>query len=96
MLSIDRFGDEFLMKFDGGKKKLQTYTGVIMSVLMLVVLIAYSAIKVDILLSKKQVDIISAINEEYFDENLTFSSKQGLNFAFAVRGLNPSLGEIVF
>ena len=42
---------------------------------MLIVIIAYSVIKVDILLSKKQVDIISAINEEYFDENLTFSAK---------------------
>ena len=74
MLSIDRFGDEFLMKFDGGRKKLQTCTGSIMSILMLILLIIYTILKVDVLLNKKQVDIISANNEEHFDENNTFSS----------------------
>ena len=74
MLSIDRFGDEFLMKFDGGRKKLQTCTGSIMSILMLILLIIYTTLKVDVLLNKKQVDIISANNEEHFDEDKTFSS----------------------
>ena len=74
MLSIDRFGDEFLMKFDGGRKKLQTCTGSIMSVLMLIILIIYCTLKVDVLLNKKQVDIISANNEEHFDEDNIFSS----------------------
>ena len=74
MLSIDRFGEEFLMKFDGGRKKLQTCTGTFMSILMLIILVIYTMLKVDVLISKNQVDIISAINEDHFDENLTFSS----------------------
>ena len=53
-----------------------------MSILMLIILVIYMMLKVDVLISKNQVDIISAINEDHFDENLSFSSSQGLNFAF--------------
>ena len=72
------------MKFDGGTRKLQTCTGAIMSVLLLVVLIIYSVMKVNTLLSKQQVDVIAAINEEFYDEKLNFTEKQGLNIAFAL------------
>ena len=44
-----------------------------MSVLLLIVLIIYSVMKVNTLLSKQQVDVISAVNEEFYDEKLNFT-----------------------
>ena len=84
MSSLDRFGEAFTMKFDGGKNKLQTCIGAIMSVLLLFVLIIYGGMKFNTLIQKQQVDIITAINEEYFDDNLNFTEKDGLSFAFAL------------
>ena len=86
MTSLDRFGEEFTMKFDGGKRELKTCTGAIMSVLLLIVLIIYGVMKANTLINKQQVDVISAISEEYFDEKLNFTETRGLSFAFALPG----------
>ena len=46
--------------------------------------------KVNTLISKQQVDVISAINEEFYDETLNFTETKGLSFAFALPG-NPDI-----
>ena len=58
--------------------------GTVNSFLLLIVLIVYSYYKFDIMLGKKDVDILSAVKENYFKPDYTFGSKQGLNIAVAV------------
>ena len=48
------------------------------------ILIVYTYYKTDVLLQKKNVDILSAISEGNFDGSEIFGAKQGLNIAAAV------------
>ena len=102
---MDRFGESFIMKFDG-KKQLKSITGATLSILLLLVLLLYTALKVDNLLRKSQVDIISAINEEFYADDYQVGAKQGFNFAVALSDtggeflsfsdLDPRIGQFVF
>ena len=58
----------------------------------------------DVMISKKDVDILSTIKDRYFDDNFVFSYKNGLNFAVAFTAydgerdwiLDPSYGSLIF
>ena len=43
--------------------------------LYFLVIIVYALYKADVLASKKQVDIVSAVSEGHFDESKTFGAK---------------------
>ena len=58
--------------------------GTICSFLLYFILLAYAYQKLDILMGRKDVDILSATKEKYFDGSETFGAEQGLNFAVAV------------
>ena len=54
---------------------------------------------------KKSIDIIQAVQENYFDESYVFSNEQGMNIAVAVfspfspdyqKPIDPSYGKIIF
>ena len=49
--------------------------GVICSFILLFVIIAYTYYKVDVLVAKKSVDILSAVNEDFYDDNYIFGAK---------------------
>ena len=49
------------MKLDEGKSAVKTMCGSICSFILLVVLVAYSAQKLDILINRKNVDILSSL-----------------------------------
>ena len=72
---MDRFGESFTMKFDGGKKELKSITGTTLSILLIIFLLGYTALKVDNLIRRNQVDIISAVNEDYYNEDYRFGAK---------------------
>ena len=76
------------MKFEGGKKELRSITGATLSILLIIVLLGYVGLKVDTLIRRSQVDIISAVNEDFYDDQKTFSASQGFNFAVGLAGLN--------
>ena len=58
----------------------------------------------DVMVSKKDVDILSTIKNRYFDDSVVFSYKNGLNFAVAFTAydserewiLDPSYGSLIF
>ena len=66
---MDRFGQSFTMKFEGGKTELKSMTGAILSILLIIILLSYTALKVDNLIRRRQVDIISAINEDFYEDD---------------------------
>ena len=96
-MSMDRFGESFTMKFEGGKKQLKSITGAALSILLIIVLLGYTALKVDNLMRRSQVSIISAVNEDFYEDTEQIGAKQGFNFALTTElGLDPRIGEFVF
>ena len=81
---MDRFGESFTMKFEGGKTQLKSITGTTLTILLIIILLGYTALKVDNLIKRSKVDIISAVNEDFYDENYRFGAKQGFNFAIGL------------
>ena len=65
---MDRFGQSFTMKFEGGKKELKSITGAALSILLIIILLGYTGLKVDNLIRRSQIDIIEAINEDYYED----------------------------
>ena len=67
------------MKIDGdeggGRSSLPTMSGALCTIILLVITITYSILKVDVLLGKKDVDILSALNEDFLDEETTFGAR---------------------
>ena len=94
------------MRVGEGKDALHTKMGALCSILLTVILIVYAGYKISILEGKKSVDIVQAVQENYFDDTHVFSNKQGLNIAVAVLNpfnphssqlpIDPSYGRIVF
>lgn len=73
------------MTINGGKAVLhQTCIGTLLSLLLLGLITAYFVLKVDVLLGKKDVDILSAVNESFLADSHPFGTKQGLAFAVGV------------
>ena len=63
------------MKLDGGKSAVPSWMGSICSILLFVILLSYTYQKADILVKKKDIDILMATQESYFDEKYVFSAK---------------------
>ena len=62
--------------------------GAACSLLLFLVICVYAGYKISILEAKTSVDILSVVEEDYFDENYVFAADQGLNIAVTV--LNPT------
>ena len=75
ILSVDRFGVGFTMKVTDGKDKVKTWMGTFCTIFALIIVATYAIQKLDILLHKKDVDIISATKEFHFDSNDMFGSE---------------------
>ena len=92
------------MKIDEDKSFMRSTTGSICTVILFLVIGAYAYTKTDAWLMKKNVDIMAARNEEFFDEEYVFGYEQGLNFAIAFTAydgatepiLDPKYGKVVF
>ena len=44
----------------------------------------YTYQKVDVLIGRKNENILTAVRKDFFDQSYSFGAKQGLNFALAV------------
>ena len=94
------------MKLDGksGTKSLPSCTGTLCSLFLLIILINYTILKVDVLLQKKDVDILSTINLNFFTQDDVFDYEKGFNIAIGLTHYDSnqepvdddSYGEIVF
>ena len=71
---------------------------------MIIIVCAYAYIKVDVFFLKKDIDIMAAIQDDFYDEHYVFDHSKGMNFAFAFTAfdsetediLDPSYGKLAF
>ena len=92
------------MKIDAGQEATTSCVGGILSLILFGVIIIFALQKADILINKKDVDILSTVNDKYFDADHVFNHENGFAFAAAFTGydgnsepiLEPEYGEIVF
>ena len=66
-----------------GSMSLPTCVGSICSFLLLFFLIAYSVQKFDIMINRREHDIIYSMMDSYYDGNYVFDYEQGFNIAVA-------------
>ena len=73
ILSTDFFGHTFHMSLDKGRDEVNSYTGSICSFLVFFLICIYGTLKIDVLIAKKDVDMLSAILDYYYDEGYIFN-----------------------
>lgn len=92
------------MKLDRSVMSLPTWMGAFCSLLTILVLAAFTALKIDVLLRKDDINVLVALREFFFQDDYVFNHQQGLNVAVAFVAydsnpepiLDPSIGELVF
>ena len=98
------FGQQFRMKLDKNTNQIQSHMGSYLSILATLIILAYAYRKADVLIARKDVDILSTINDQAFTQHDIFSYENGLNIAVAftaydgdpVTLLDPTIGQVVF
>ena len=92
------------MKLDGGQETTNSCLGGILSFILVAIILLFTYQKFDVFLNKKDVDILSTINENFIDEGAIFDTSNGFAFAAAFTAydgnqepiLLPEYGEVVF
>ena len=92
------------MNLDEGEQDIKSLMGSLCSVFLLAITVLYSYQKADILISKKDVDILSTINDDTYTSDDVFTNKNGFNVAVAFTEFNsnteweldPTYGSLVF
>ena len=85
--SFDKFGQHFNLKLDQGQDTLPSKMGAFFTIMLGVILLGFTYYKYDIMQTRKDVDILSAIKTDHFGPDYKFGFEQGLNVAVAV--FNP-------
>lgn len=105
LLAQDKFGQSFSLNVDKGVQTLPSKMGTACSILLLMILAAYTGYKIDILGAKKSIDILSVVIENHFSGDYVFGAEQGLNLAIGIlvpyqpiesHGVDPSYGRFKF
>ena len=93
------------MKIDKSNEDLKTQFGSLLTILVYVIVIIYTYIKIDVLLQKKDVDIMSTTMIDSISSDFIANNEEiGLNLAIAFTDyseqtepiLDKSYGELVF
>lgn len=92
------------MRLDSGNGSLKSIVGSLMSLILLGVLLLFTYLKADVLINKKDVDVLSTINDNFYTSDDIFDSSHGFNVAAAFTAfdsnteviLDPTYGELVF
>ena len=101
---LDRFGEIFTMPFDSKETHVRSFMGTICSLFLVIITIAYAFTKMEVLILRKDVDVISTVNDLHFDDTFIFNNENGFNLAVAFTSydsetewiLDPSYGQLVF
>ena len=101
--SQDMFGESFTMKLESDSDSIKTVFGSLCSIILLMVTLFYAYLKLDVLMEKKDVNVLSTVKDLYFDNNDKFHYSDGLNIAVAFTAydsvaepiLDPTIGELV-
>ena len=92
------------MKLDDGEQKVNSIMGSICSLILALVIGLYAYQKMDVLISKKDVDVALSISEDHYTPDDVFNHDNGLSIAVAFTAydneenwsLDNSYGELVF
>ena len=84
LLKLDFYGENFRMKIDRSVESLPTWMGTFCSLLTLVIMVAFTALKLDVLLRKDDINVLVAMREYFFPDDFVFNNAQGLNVAAAI------------
>ena len=101
---FDTYGEHFTMNLEKDKSYVRTYMGSLLTIIMLLITVAYTFQKIDVFIEKKDVDVMTSTMISYFDETQVFDHSQGLNLAIAFTAfdnepepiLDKSIGELIF
>ena len=100
----DSFGEHFFASLDDEKFMMQTYLGSIGSIVIMMLTFLYAYQKADVIIKKKDVDILSTTRDLYWSPDKQFSNKNdNFNIAIAFTGFNnkveyeldPSYGKLL-
>ena len=84
MLGLDQSSETLKIRVGDGNTSVSTFMGAFCSIILMIVTLTYAGQKIDVFLSKKDVDILSATTDSYFDVDYVFGGPQGLNIAVAI------------
>ena len=92
------------MKLEGGTHVVQSYTGSVCSILLVLITSVYAIQKILVLYEKKDVDVVLTAVDSFYDMNFVFNYSNGFNVAVAFTGYNnevemeldPSYGRLIF
>ena len=98
------FGEAFTMSISKGVHRLPSRIGVLLTFLLTIILLAYTAFKMSIMINRNDNVMTSIINEFHYDSDYVMDRSKYLNFAIALSGfdkeqeniLDPSIAEIKF
>ena len=100
----DTYGQSMQLQLDEGKQVLKSMIGSICTLIIFVIVLGYMYLKIDVLISKKDIDILSTVEEFHYDADYVFDYSKGFNLAVAltsysslgIEDLDDSIGRIVF
>ena len=72
------------IKIDKNQDVLPSKMGAFCSFILFIAVLSYAAYKTNIMIAKKDVDIVQALLEDHFEPGFTFNAELGLNLALAV------------
>ena len=84
------------MRIDEGEESVNSFFGGIFSIVLLLLVIMYCIQKADVLISKKDVDILSTINDGAFSPDDIFNYSNGFAFAAAFTAYDSETENILF
>ena len=90
---FDFFKQTFNFRITNGKTTRGSCCGLLCSLLFLLVIGAFIALKVDYMINKRGIKILTTHLENHLDDSFELNGSNGLNFAFALvknRPSNPS------
>ena len=102
--SIDKFGQSFNLRFDEGQEVLPSKKGAVCTILIFILMLAYTGYRSYIIHQKIDIDVTSSLQEFHFNDTYTFGGGQGLNIAvyivdptdYNTLTMHPSYGRLEF
>ena len=104
IIKLDYFGYSFFMKLDQGVTSLNTWSGLVLTIILGLIIVSYSIQKINVLRLRQATDILENELDAFFNYQDVFDyENHGLNLAFAFTAydnstepnLDPTIGELV-
>ena len=86
--SKDQFGQSYSMNLDRGEPDIKSYMGSFCSILLFAIVLIYAYQKTEILIDKKNINIIQRVNENALDSDFHFTYRNGFNVAAGLTKYN--------